>query len=274
MKRTLALFYGVMVYVFFLGTFLYTIAFVGNFGVRNGIDSGRISSVPAAIAINLALLAAFAVQHSVMARKGFKKWWTRFVPKPVERTTFVLSATIALAELLWQWRAIPSVIWDVRDSHAATLALTGLFGLGWAVLLVSTFLLNHFELFGLEQVWNYFLGREARPASFKTPGLYRVVRHPIYLGFVIGFWATPLMTTGHLLLAIGCTAYILVGIAFEERDLIAAYGQKYLEYRRRVPMLMPSFNASKKAPEGLVAGLPHSYQELTFEEIIQRMDVW
>ncbi len=273
MKRALALAYGICVYLFFLGTFLYTIAFVRNFAVPKRIDTGTTSSTSVALSINTLLLAVFALQHSVMARQGFKKWWTKIVPKPVERATFVLSATIALAELLWQWRAIPSIVWDLRGTTAGVV-LIGVFVSGWSILLLSTFLVNHFELFGLEQVWSYFRGHEPKAPSFKTPGLYRLVRHPIYLGFVIGFWATPVMTWGHLLFAVACTGYILVGIAFEERDLIAAYGRAYRDYRRRVPMLIP-FRKPTKSPQTTGAGTavqPVLYEELTFEEIINRMN--
>ena len=248
MRRLLALVYGVAAYLFFLGTFIYAIGFVGNIGVSKGIDAGPVSSLPVTIAIDTLLLAVFAVQHSVMARQGFKKVWTRIVPHCIERSTYVIAATLALALLLWQWRPLPGILWDLRETTAATI-LTVLFWVGWAVLLISTCLVNHFELFGLAQVWAYFRGRELPQPSFRTPGLYRVVRHPIYFGFVIGFWSAPVMTTGHLMFAIATTGYILVGIFFEERDLIAAYGQTYRDYRRRVPMLVPFFKRSMKAEE-------------------------
>lgn len=248
MKRVLALAYGVAAYLFFLGTFVYAIGFVGNIGVSKGIDAGPISSLPVTLAIDALLLAVFAVQHSVMARQGFKKVWTRIVPHTVERSTYVSAATLALALLLWQWRPLPGVVWDVRGTTAGTILMV-LFAIGWVVLLISTGLVNHFELFGLAQVWAYFRGRELPHPTFRTPGLYRVVRHPIYFGFVIGFWSAPVMTTGHLMFAIATTAYILVGIFFEERDLVVAYGQAYRDYRRRVPMLIPFFKRSTKAEQ-------------------------
>ena len=244
MKRVLALIYGVAAYLFFLGTFGYAIGFVGNIVVAKSIDTATATSLGMAIVINAVLLAGFAIQHSVMARQGFKRMWTRIVPKCVERSTYVFAASLALAQLFWQWRAIGGTVWDLRDSVSGTL-LTISFWMGWGVLLVSTYLVNHFELFGLEQVWVYFRGREPQPASFKTPGLYRVVRHPIYAGFVIAFWSAPVMTIGHLIFSIATTGYILVGIAFEERDLIRTFGQTYREYRRHVPMLVPLLKRGK-----------------------------
>lgn len=238
MKRILALTYGILAYVFFQATFVYAIFFVGNVWVSKTIDSGTQSPLPITIAVDLAVLAVFAVQHSVMARKNFKRVWTRVVPEPVERATYVVAATSALALILWQWKPIPRVVWDLRGT-AAEPEIQALFWLGWGVLLLATFLVNHFELFGLAQVWAYAARRKPSASTFKTPALYRVVRHPIYLGFVIAFWATPTMTVGHLLFSIGTTSYILLGIYFEERDLIASYGQRYREYRQRVPMLIP-----------------------------------
>jgi protein-S-isoprenylcysteine O-methyltransferase Ste14 len=238
MKKLLALVYGAACYVFFLGTFLYAIGFVGNVGVPKSVDSGPVSAPLSAAVIDALLLSVFAVQHSVMARQGFKQQWTRIVSWHIERSTFVLSATLALALVLWQWRPIPHVIWDLRGTvFGSPLSVT--FWIGWAILLVSTFLINHFELFGLDQVWAYSQGRQFVRPAFKTPLFYRWVRHPIYLGFVIAFWSAPVMTAGHLLFSVATTGYILVGIYFEERDLLRAYGDAYREYRRYVPMLFP-----------------------------------
>jgi len=245
MKRILALVYGLCVYVFFLGTFLYAIGFIGNVGVPKSIDSGPQSSTATAMVIDLLLLSVFAVQHSVMARHGFKRQWTRIVSRHVERSTYVVAASAALALLLWQWRPVPNMLWEVRAT-GAIFTLRLLFWAGWGVLLISTFVVNHFELFGLEQVWAYFRGRELHCPEFKTPALYRLIRHPLYAGFVIAFWSTPVMTTGHLLFSVATTGYILVGIYFEERDLIAAYGQAYREYREHVPMLVPFIKPAKK----------------------------
>jgi protein-S-isoprenylcysteine O-methyltransferase Ste14 len=235
-----SLLYGMAVYVFFLATFLYAIAFAGNLWVPKTIDSGAAAGVAESLLVNLGLLALFALQHSIMARRSFKRWWTKFVPPTVERSTYVLAATLALALLLWQWRPIPEpLIWRVENSIGVQV-LWAVFWLGWAVLLLATFLINHFELFGLHQVFSRLIGREIPEAEFRTPFIYRYVRHPIYLGFLLGFWAAPVMTAGHLLFAIGATGYILVGIWFEERDLIAQFGDRYRQYRDQVGMLIPS----------------------------------
>jgi methanethiol S-methyltransferase len=247
MNRFFSLIYGVVMYVVFLGTFSYAICFIGGFAVPKTIDSGTESPLFVAVAINALLLAAFAIQHSVMARQGFKRAWTRVVPKQLERSTYVLAASLVLALLLWQWRPIPQTVWDLHGPAATVLSIT--FWLGWAILLASTFLINHFELFGLKQVVTYLLQNEHTEAKFRTPSLYRVVRHPLYLGFVIAFWSAPHMSLGHLIFAIACTGYILLGIYFEERDLVKAHGQAYRSYRERVPMLVPFFKASKDKSE-------------------------
>lgn len=238
MTRILALLYGSIAYAIFLGTFLYAIGFVSGLPLPKTIDTGSAGSAVEAVMVNLLLLSLFALQHSIMARKGFKQWWTRFVPPVIERSTYVLFASLALMLLLWQWRPIPTVIWQV-DMPVLAAALTALSLIGWSIVLFSTFLINHFELFGLHQVIANLFGRSLPAPRFRTPALYAVVRHPVYMGFVIAFWATPVMTLGHLMFALVTTAYILVGIALEERDLIAQYGDDYRRYRQRVGMLIP-----------------------------------
>jgi protein-S-isoprenylcysteine O-methyltransferase Ste14 len=238
MGRLLAFFYGLVAYAFFLVAVLYAVGFVEGLVVPKTIDSGAVGSVTTAIIVNLVLMSLFAVQHSVMARKPFKRWLTQFVPQSIERSTYVLLASLVLLLLFWQWRPIPTVVWQIANPQIATLVLAlSLFG--WFLVVLATFMISHFELFGLHQVTANLAGRAMPEARFKTPGLYKLVRHPIYLGFIIAFWAAPTMTVGHLLFAAVTTAYILVGIALEERDLVNQFGEDYRRYRRQVSMLLP-----------------------------------
>lgn len=230
--------YGAVVYLLFLGTFLYAIAFTGNLAVPKTIDSGGSGPLIPALVIDTLLLGLFALQHSVMARPAFKRWWTRFVPHAVERTTYVLLASLVLALLFWQWRPIPTAIWTVTHP-AGVMVLEAVFWLGFGLVLLSTFLLNHFELFGLRQVWSRLCGRTLPEPQFRTPFLYKRTRHPLYLGFLLAFWATPTMTAGHLLFAVATTGYILIGIWLEERDLVDQFGDQYRRYREQVSMLIP-----------------------------------
>jgi len=236
--RLIAFLYGIVAYAVFFVAFTYAIGFVSGLMVPKTIDTGAAGSLGEALVVNLLLMSLFAVQHSVMARKQFKQWWTQYVPKSVERSTYVLLASLVLLLLYWQWRPMPAVVWQIADPGVA-LAVTVLGFVGWLIVFTSTFLINHFELFGLHQVANNLTGRAMPAPRFRTPLFYGFVRHPIYLGFVIAFWAAPTMTLGHLLFAAVTTAYIVVAIQFEERDLIDLFGDEYHRYKRRVSMLVP-----------------------------------
>jgi len=244
--------YGCVAYVVFFATFLYAVGFVGNLLVPKSVDSGSPASLLVTLNVNLALLTLFAVQHSVMARPAFKRWWTRIVPVSIERSTYVLLASGVLIVLFWQWRPILTPVWTIPNGIVATFLHT-LFWLGWGMVLLSTFLINHFELFGLRQVFARLLGQTIPTPVFRTPLLYRYTRHPLYLGFLIAFWSTPAMSVGHLLFAAGSSAYILLGIFLEERDLVEAFGERYRRYRREVRMLLPLPKARKTdaSPRGV-----------------------
>jgi protein-S-isoprenylcysteine O-methyltransferase Ste14 len=231
--------YGIVCYVIFLGSFLYAIGFVGDFVVPKTIDSGSGAPFAQALAIDIVLLGIFAVQHSVMARPGFKAVWNHVVPHSVERSTYVLISSLLLALICWKWQAIPTVVWDV-SSPAVNELLLALFALGWLIVLLSTFMINHFDLFGLRQVYLRVRGVDYTPLNFKQWGFYKLVRHPLMLGFIIAFWAAPHMSVGHLVFSIATTGYILVGIFLEERDLMKYHGVEYGAYRARVPMLFPT----------------------------------
>jgi len=248
MLRRIGVFvYGVGVYAISLVIFAYLAGFLVNVGVPRAIDSPREGSGTTALIVDLALLAVFALQHSVMARPAFKRWWTRFVPAEAERTTYMLASNAALALLFWQWRPIGGTVWDVHTAFATALLYAG-FATGWVVLLTSTFLINHFDLFGLRQVWLQLRGRPYRHLPLTAPGFYRHIRHPLYVGWLLIFWSTPTMTIAHLVFALGLTAYILIAIRYEERDLVDLHGPAYAEYRRRVPMFVPRFGHTGVQP--------------------------
>jgi len=246
LKRFLFFVYGVAAYAVFLGTFLYAIGFIGDFGVPRTLDGAPTEPLGRALAIDVVLLGLFAVQHSVMARKWFKEAWTRVVPPPIERSTYVLFSSLALILLFGQWRALGGIVWSI-ESPAGQAVLRAFFAFGWGLVLVATFLINHFDLFGLRQVWLHLTGRPYTMLRFRTPGPYRLVRHPLYVGWFFAFWMTPTMTLSHLLFAMATTAYILIAIQLEERDLVRDHGTAYEEYRRDVPMLIPSGRRAAEA---------------------------
>lgn len=249
LKRIMFFVYGSLSYLIFFGTFLYAIGFIGNFGVPRTLDGERTNSLAVALAIDVGLLTLFAVQHSLMARKWFKDWWTRLVPQPLERSTYVLFSSLALILLFWQWQPLGGEVWSVEDPIGQFI-LRALFAFGFGLVLVSTFLINHFDLFGLRQVWLYLLGRPYTTLTFGTPGPYRLVRHPLYVGWLFAFWATPTMTLAHLLFSVATTAYILIAIQLEERDLVREHGDAYQAYRRSVPMLIP-FKRGQPEPKSV-----------------------
>ena len=241
LKRYAVFVYGLACYAVFLGTYLYAIGFVANIVVPHSIDAPAAGDIATSLLVDLALLLAFAVQHSVMARRGFKQWLTRFIPEAAERSTYVLASSVALIALFALWRPLGGTVWSV-DEPSLAMALNILCAGGWLLVLVATFLINHFDLFGLRQVWLHLMETPYRPVAFRTPGPYRIVRHPLYVGWLVAFWATPTMTAAHLLFAVVTTAYILFAIRLEERDLVANLGKAYREYRKRVPMLIPFSN--------------------------------
>lgn len=251
LKRTAVLLYGVISYGLFLMSYLYAIGFVGNIAVPRSIDSEAVVPLGTALIVNLVLLGVFAIQHSVMARPAFKKWFTRIVPRHIERSTYVLFSSVLLIALFVLWQPMGSIIWQVTDPEGQA-ALYTAFAMGWLVVLVSTFLINHFDLFGLRQVWLYFRDKPYTALKFGTPWLYRYVRHPLYVGWLLAFWATPTMTAAHLVFAIATTVYILIAIQFEERDLISEHGASYANYRKQVPMLIPSYRRRVKRSSAAV----------------------
>jgi len=240
MKRILFFLYGTACYVFSLGIFLYAVGFLGNVGVPTTIDGTPQISFVLGLTINVLLLGIFAIQHSVMARKRFKRWWTRYVPQPIERSTYVLFTNMALALLFFAWQPMGGEVWTIQDSLGQGL-LSGLFAIGWVIVFVATLMINHFDLFGMRQVWLYLRKQEYRHLKFKTPVFYKHVRHPLYVGWLLVFWATPTMTFAHLVFALMTTIYILMAIQWEEKDLVDSHGKAYEEYQRQVPMLIPQF---------------------------------
>jgi protein-S-isoprenylcysteine O-methyltransferase Ste14 len=256
MKRILVFGYGVAAYAIFLATFVYAAGFVGNLFVPKSMDSAPHAPFWLALVVDALLLGAFGLQHSVMARPAFKAWWTRIVPEPAERSTYVLLSSLALILLFWQWQPMGGAVWDVQDPVARAFLLV-LCACGWLLVLVTTFLINHFDLFGLRQVWLYLLEKPYTSLRFVTPGPYKMVRHPLYLGWLFAFWATPTMTATHLVFAAGTTAYIFIAIRFEERDMVRAHGGKYAVYRKRVPMIFP-WPRSKRTSRTRLAAQVHA----------------
>jgi len=251
LKRIASLFYGAACYAVFLGTFLYAIGFIGNLMVSKSIDSTPQTSLGAALLVDTLLLGVFAIQHSIMARQWFKRGLTKLISPAIERSTYVLFSSLALLLMFWKWQPIEGTLWNVENSLGIALIYTA-YVLGWLIVLVATFLINHFDLFGLRQVWFYVLGKQYRQPGFRTPGLYAYVRHPLYVGWLFVFWSTPVMTSAHLLFAVATTAYILIAIQFEEHDLRSMHSE-YLDYSRRVPMLIPRLNSKPKEVRGTVS---------------------
>lgn len=249
MKRGAVLLYGVAAYVMFFCVFLYAVGFIGGFLVPTRLDAPALGHPAEAAAVNVLLIVIFGLQHSVMARPAFKRWWTQFIPQPIERSTYVLATNFALCLLFWQWRPMGRMVWEVTSPVGQT-KLWIVFAMGWLTVFVTSHLINHFDLFGLRQVWLYFRERPYTPLSFVTPWPYRVVRHPLYVGWLMAFWATPTMSMAHFLFALGMTVYILIAIRFEERDLVEAH-PGYADYRRRVPMLIPRLWLKRPQPAGL-----------------------
>jgi protein-S-isoprenylcysteine O-methyltransferase Ste14 len=245
MRRRLFFIYGATAYVLFLGIYAYMAGFLGNFWVPKSIDSATGEPVAAAVLINLALLALFGVQHSVMARPAFKRIWTRIIPEPIERSTYVMASNAVTILLMWQWRSIDQVVWHV-EQPVVRAAIWSVFAAGWLLVPTVTMMIHHFDLFGMRQVWLHLRGRDNESLEFRSPLLYKHVRHPLYIGWMIFFWATPTMTAGHLLFAGVLTGYMVLAVRFEERDLVAHFGEKYEAYRRQVPMFIPRSNTIMK----------------------------
>ena len=245
-NRVFTFLYGAVSYAFFFATFLYAIGFVGNFAVHKSLDSVPVSAWPAALLVDLGLLALFAVQHSVMARPAFKRAVSRVLPATIERSTYVLASSVALLFMFWQWKPLGGSVWDIQNEYGRLL-LYGGFASGWILVLVATFVINHFDLFGLRQVWRHLLGQPQSNLRFETPFLYRIVRHPLYVGWFLAFWCTPNMTVTHLVFALVTTAYILIAIQLEERDLMKVHPE-YAEYREQVPMLVPRLGRLAATP--------------------------